>query len=69
MYFNIGDRVQVIKINIFHTKRQITPLSIMKGKKGIIIKLSSVEDNAYYVRLDGIEKSVYFYHDELISIR
>lgn len=68
MSFNVGDRVQVIKINFAHTRRQILPLPITQGKKGIISKLASVEDDAYYVMLDGMNKSVYFYQDELVGI-
>jgi ribosomal protein L21E len=68
MSFNVGDRVQVIKINFTHTKRQIVPLPITQGKKGTISKLASVEDNAYYVMLDGMDKSIHFYQDELTNI-
>ena len=68
MSFNVGDRVQVVKINFAHTKRQRVPFHKTQGKKGTIKKLALVEDNAYYVMLDGMDVSIYFYQDELISI-
>ncbi|GAJ39275.1 hypothetical protein [Saccharococcus caldoxylosilyticus] len=64
MKFSLGDKIRVKHINYDHKMRVQQPMPSIIGMKGIVDKMSVMEENAYYIKLEN-GKLALLYEDEI----